>query len=401
MSRLQRYQQDAYLTELVTTIKTSARIQEGDEGERWLVTLDETIFYATAGGQPHDLGSLGGARVLDVSWRDGEVAHTIDRELAAGARVRAQLDWARRFDHMQQHSAQHLITAICADERGWQTASFHLGESYCAIELDVDTLDDADLDYVERRANEEILADHTITWQEVTVEGYARLDGVRSRGLPDGHVGDVRLVRIAGLDLNTCGGTHVRSTAQLQVIKVIGTERMRGRVRLHFLAGGRVLSALQGAMSIQRALGREFSCAPDGLLESARKLRAELKVTSRRARVASAELASLLGEQLARSEERVEVLYREDADMGFLNAVAERALRDRDDLLILAMGGPAGGGVFLLAGPPEATSGLGPEVALALGGRGGGRSGRYQGRAARLGEAARRAAEAALHLAEG
>ena len=224
------FEGDAYCRTLATDV-----IEQGTEEGRPWVRLEATLFYPEGGGQPADRGRLGAARVVDVQSRGSHILHFLDRPVAPGP-VAIEIDWPRRFDHMQQHTGQHMLTATCRGMYGLATRAFHLGESYSAIDLDPPALDAARMTAVEDRVNAIIREARPVRTRTVTPEEMATL-AVRTRGFPDA-VGDrIRLVEIEGIDLNTCGGTHVRSTAELQVCRLVGTEKMRGMLRLKFLFG--------------------------------------------------------------------------------------------------------------------------------------------------------------------
>ena len=208
MSALRAFERDPYLTELSVRV-----VETGAQGGRPWAVLDDTILFPEGGGQPADRGALGGVRVVDVQVVDGAVRHYLASPVSDG-QVELHLDWDRRFDHMQQHTAQHLLTAVAADRLGWETTAFHLGPETCDIELAAASVAPADLIRLEAEVASEIRAARRVTHRRVQPEAMASLP-VRTRGLPEGHEGDVRLVEIEGIDLNTCGGTHLRSTSEI------------------------------------------------------------------------------------------------------------------------------------------------------------------------------------------
>jgi Ser-tRNA(Ala) deacylase AlaX len=255
MSQIPAYERDPYICTLDTEV-----VAAGADRGRPFVVLADAVFYPEGGGQPADRGSVGGVAVEDVRWAEGQVRHFLAGPAPAG-RVRVELDWARRFDHMQQHTGQHLLTAIAQERFGWRTTAFHLGERVSDIELDVPAIAPEQLEALEEAVAAEIRAARPVTARRVTAEEFAALP-VRTRGLPEGHVGDIRLVEIAGLDLNTCGGTHVGSTAEIEALKLLGTEGMREGTRLRFAAGGR-LRRLLGAHEERAARLRQVLGASD------------------------------------------------------------------------------------------------------------------------------------------
>ena len=172
---------------------------------------------------------------------DGAIRHVLASPVAPGP-ADLRLDWERRFDHMQQHTGQHLLSAVAQDRFGWATTAFHLGPDVSDVELAAPSLPAADLARLEEAVAAEIRAARAVVPRRVPLEEFRALP-VRSRGLPEGFTGDVRLVEIAGVDLNTCGGTHLSNTAEIELVALLGTEALRGGTRVFFAAGGRAPGA--------------------------------------------------------------------------------------------------------------------------------------------------------------
>ncbi len=236
-------------------------VAAGEQGGRPFVVLSDTLFYPEGGGQPADRGTIAGVAVLDVQRAGGTIRHLLERPIAPGS-VRLALDWERRFDHMQQHTAQHLLSALAEDRFGWKTTAFHLGPAVSDIELAVPALAEETREALEEAVAAEIRAARPVRPRRVTREEFERLEAVRTRGLPDGHAGEVRLVEIEGVDLNTCGGTHLASTAEIEALHLLASEPMRGGTRLHFAAGaaraapdGRARGAQRAAAGADRRAG--------------------------------------------------------------------------------------------------------------------------------------------------
>ena len=225
------YYTDAYATAF------DGRITEvSADGQR--VYLDRTAFYPTSGGQPYDLGSLGGAQVADVVDEDERIAHVLAAPLsghAIGDAVRGEIDWRRRFDHMQQHTGQHVLSAVFATLFGYETASVHFGADRSSLDLDVGAIDAAQLGEAERRANEIVWENRPVS---VSFEDAATATGLRK---PPPREGTLRIVTIGDLDRSACGGTHVRATGEIGAITLRGTERIRKQMRVEFLCGARVV----------------------------------------------------------------------------------------------------------------------------------------------------------------
>lgn len=236
------YYDNAYATSFEAQVLSTT-----DEGRR--VYLSQTAFYPTSGGQLHDLGTLNGIPVLDViDEDDGRIAHLLAAPLAATT-VHGEIDWTRRFDHMQQHSGQHLLSAVIPH----LTVSVHLGLETSTIDLETDRLD---LAAFEDRANAEVFANRPVT---VSFEDAATAEGLRKA---TARSGEIRIVTIANLDRSACGGTHVRATGEIGPILLRKTEKIRGHLRVHFLCGHRALRALRAEKNqLAAALAAETEAA--------------------------------------------------------------------------------------------------------------------------------------------
>jgi alanyl-tRNA synthetase len=202
--------------------------------------LDQTCFYPEGGGQPADIGRIGGVQVLDVQTVGGEIRHYTDALLPEES-FSAQIDWARRWDHMQQHAGQHVLSAVLDDRHQSKTVSFHLGEERVSIDLDVPQISKEQLEEAEAAANEIIRKHLPISTEWVSAEQAGRM-ALRKQPVV---TGDIRLVKIEGVDLNACGGTHPKNTADIGMIKIIGTEKAKGGVRVYFLCGNRAIEYFQ------------------------------------------------------------------------------------------------------------------------------------------------------------
>ncbi len=262
----------------------------GHDGDPTRVLLDRTAFYPTSGGQPHDTGVLGGVPVHDVIDADVGIVHVVERALAVGS-VEGMVDAPRRFDYTVQHTAQHLVSAIAADRLGWQTSSVHFGAEDSTIEFATESASDGELVALEEWANTAIRADLPVT---ISVEP-AGAPGLRKLST---RAGMLRIVTIADLDRSACGGTHVTSTGRIGSLWVRGSERIRGQVRIVYLAGPRILGAAHALETTVHGLAATAGSAVDELsdllprrLEALRM--AEARVAVLEATVATAEAARL------------------------------------------------------------------------------------------------------------
>jgi alanyl-tRNA synthetase len=378
MKSVPAYERDPYLPELETEI-----VECGVEGERTFAVLADTVLYPEGGGQPTDRGWLGEIAVLDVQRREGGIRPYLERPAKPGP-VTARLDWRRRFDHMQQHTAQHLLTALAHDRFSWPTTAFHLGEQLCDIELDVPAIAPLQIEMLEELAAAEVRAARPVSARRVHPRELETL-AVRTRGLPAGHHGDVRLVEIAGIDVNTCGGTHVRSTAEIEVVKLLGTEPMRGGTRLFYVAGGRVRHRL-ASHEARSARLRSLLGTPDTEIVPAVEARlGQARITEKRVRGLEEELAVAIAEALAAQPDRVVSAHLEGKDAAFLQRIAKR-LASTDKAALLTASEDEGGVFVLVAGEGVAldVQATGRELAEAMGGRGGGSGRIFQGKATSL-----------------
>jgi alanyl-tRNA synthetase len=383
MSGALAYEREPYRRELEVRV---LRVGE-QEGRPWAV-LDDTICYPEGGGQPADHGRLGSVAVVDVQRRDGDLLHFVERAPELGP-ARLTLDWERRYDHMQQHTAQHLLSALAIDRFGWLTRSFHLGVESADIELDTPPPSDREVAALEEAAVAEVRRARPVCTRWVTSAEYAKLE-VRSRGLPAGHTGDVRLVEIEGVDLNTCGGTHVANLAEIETIELLRVEPLRGGSRWHWLAGSRVRRRLAQHEARNAALRGLLGGGDEELVGLAGQKLEQLAVLRRAARHNEERLALLEAESLGRAlgaRGGAAEAHFAEADAAFLQRVARRFAERYPRGVLLVTGGGAGAGSFALAGGGESgvdLAALGAQVAALLDGRGGGRPPVFQGKAESL-----------------
>ena len=258
------YYTDAYCTRFTATV-----VDATDGGTR--VYLDRSAFYPTSGGQPFDLGTLGGVAVRDVVDEDDRVAHLLAAPLAPGTAVEGEVDWARRFDLMQQHTAQHLLSALFADRHGWPTVSVHFGDESATLDLDVGLVDAAVLREAERQANAIVTENRPVV---VGFEDSATAAGLRKASE---RTGTLRIVSITDLDRSACGGTHVRHTGEIGVILLRKVERVKKQVRIEFLAGGRAVRRARQDQELLATLAAGFSAGADEVPALVEGQRAQLK----------------------------------------------------------------------------------------------------------------------------
>jgi Ser-tRNA(Ala) deacylase AlaX len=380
MTRVFAYESEPYRTELEVRIR-----EVGQDSSGPFAVVDDTILYPGGGGQPADRGTLNGVGVLGSATGSTGVRLDLAEPVQAG-RGSLALDWGVRYDHMQQHTAQHLLSAVAADRFGWTTTSFHLGEARSDIELNTGTTGEEQLALLEARAMDLIRSAVPVAARRISRKDYAAL-GVRGRGLPE-HVGDeVRVVEIEGVDLTTCGGTHLRSTAEIESICLLGTEPMRGGTRLHWVAGGRLRQRLRDHEDRTGRLRALLGVADDDLVSAVEQRVDHARVGRRRSRHLEDQLADEVARRLAHDRAAVVEAHFEDVEAGFLQSLARNLGSHLGERLALFTCSSDRGGFFLLtAGDRFAQDleSLGADVARLLDGRGGGSGRVFQGKAGTL-----------------
>lgn len=270
------YYQDAYLAAFQATV-----LERADDGRR--LYLDRTAFYPTSGGQPHDTGRLGGVEVVDVVDEGERIAHLLAAPVPAGP-VRGEVDWARRFDHMQQHTGQHLLSAVLEDLYGFHTVSVHFGQDASTLDLDTPAITPEQVAAAETRANLVATENRPVS---IGFEDAAAAAGLRK---PSDRTGPLRIVTIRDLDRSACGGTHVRATGEIGAILIRKVERVRKAVRLEFVCGTRAVRRARADQELLARLAAQYSAAPDELPALLEAQRAELKEAVAGRREAEAQL---------------------------------------------------------------------------------------------------------------
>lgn len=280
------YYQDCYLREfrahLVDSQENAGRIY-----------LDRTAFYPTSGGQPHDLGTVNGLQVADVIDEGENIVHILapgEASTLSGA-VECRIDWLRRYDHMQQHTGQHLISAVLMELFGFSTLSFHMGAETSAIELSTPDLTNDQIEVAEGRVQELIAMSLPVSIGFDTAEAVGSI--LRK---PSERTGTLRIIQIAGIDRSACGGTHVRSTSELGPIQLRKTEKVRGNVRIEFVCGQRAQRRIRQDFRLLSDLSRLTSVAIDDLPAQALALRDRLALAEKERERLALDLAARAGE---------------------------------------------------------------------------------------------------------
>jgi alanyl-tRNA synthetase len=378
------YYTDAYLPEFTARV-----VDFAEDGRR--IYLDRTAFYPTSGGQLHDLGTLAGQPVVDVVDEDERIAHVLAAPVTvdAGREVIGKVDWTRRFDHMQQHTGQHLLSAVFEDLFNAKTVSVHFGDASSTLDLETDAMSAQSIEKAERRANLVIAENRPVA---VTFEDAATATGLRKAS---DRTGTLRIVTIADVDRSACGGTHVRATGEIGGLLIRGTERTKKALRVEFVCGLRAVARARADYQALSGIATSLSTSIDSVAPLVAAQAAQLKEAEKTNRnlekVIGGFRAQSLFESTAPAANGVRIVVsNEAASMDTLRAIA-MALMEKPKAAFV---GFTAEGQLLVASSED--SGLDAGKALreglnAVGGKGGGSPRLAQGSAPkdRTGEAMR------------
>jgi len=341
------------------------------------VTLDQTAFYPTSGGQPFDTGTLGGAAVTDVVDRDdGTIAHIVSGVLKPGDVINGEIDWARRFDHMQQHTGQHVLSAAFDRLFDARTESFHMGQLSSTIDL-AREVSASEVARAEDDANRVVWEDRPVAIRFATA-AEAMSMGMRKESQRSG---TLRLIDVTDYDLSACGGTHVERTGAIGVIAIGSVEKFKGGSRVEFLCGGRALQRFRlwkGALS---AMQKHLSVPPTDMAASIEKMQEEAKAIQRNVRGFQEKLAAHEAQTLLAKGSPTIVAAIEGWDAQGLKAIAAAVTAANPNAVV---------GLFTTATPAQVVIARGSassvdagavlkQLAAQFGGKGGGKSDLAQG----------------------
>lgn len=341
------------------------------------VTLDQTAFYPTSGGQPFDTGTLGGAAVTDVIDReDGTIAHVVSGALKPGDVVAGEIDWARRFDHMQQHTGQHVLSAAFDRLFDVRTESFHMGQASSTIDL-AREVTAGEVARAEDEANRIVWEDRAVTVKFATAEEAAGM-GMRKESL---RTGTLRLIDVTDFDLSACGGTHVDRTGAIGIIAIGGWEKFKGGSRIEFLCGGRALERFRTWRGALAAMQKHLSVPPVDMAASLERMQDDAKAQQRALRGFQEKLAAHEAATLVSHGGNLIVQAIEGWDAQGLKAIAAAATAANPEAVVA---------LFTAATPAQAVIARGSkssvdagallkQLAAKFGGKGGGKPDLAQG----------------------
>ena len=289
METVRLYYQDAHLREF------SAHVVSCEpEKDHWAVVLDQTAFYPEGGGQPGDTGTLDSVRVLDTHARGEEIVHDCDAPLTPGSAVQGTIDWARRFDYMQQHSGEHVVSGIIHRRFGYENVGFHMGADMVTIDFSgMLTMDD--VREIEREANEAVWANLPIvvSW----VDGEEKANAVYRSKKPISGV--LRLVSIPAIDVCACCGTHVSMTGEIGLVKIFTCQKFHDGVRLEMLCGRKAYSYVNSILEQNKRISGLLSAKPQQTAQAAERMLDELAQVKYRAGALELRLIAQAAEALA------------------------------------------------------------------------------------------------------
>ena len=282
------YYADPFLKEFTATVLDCQAEKNG-----YTVTLDRTAFYPEGGGQPADHGTLDGAAVTDVHEKNGVIFHNVDRAVEIGKTVSGSIDWARRFDHMQQHSGEHICSGLICGRYGCDNVGFHMGTDIVTIDFNAD-IPWEELLEIEGQANRYIQEDHPI---DIQFHRGAELDAIDYRSKKPLE-GDVRIVAFPGADCCACCGTHVLRSGQVGLVKFLSVQKFREGVRIELLCGQRALDYLSRTWEQAKTIGQHLSVKPVDAASAVERLEGELSALKMRcAGLEEAVFAGIAAEQ--------------------------------------------------------------------------------------------------------
>lgn len=367
MNTLLLYEEDSKLCEF------EAQVLECEKKEEYYqVVLDQTAFYPEGGGQPPDFGTLGEAKVWDVQEKDGIVYHTVDTCLQKGTKVTGSVDWSRRFDFMQNHTGEHILSGLIYRNHGLHNVGFHMGSD--VITLDVDgKLTEDQIHAIEYEGNQAVFQNLAVSITYPTEAELSQMDYRSKKKL----TGRVRIVEIPGFDLCACCGTHVSHTGEIGLIKILGFQNYKGGVRISIVCGKRALAEFEKKCKQTAAISNLLSASQDDLSTAVEKLKKEKEQWKSRADGAMEELFRRKAASLDPEMQSVLVLER-NLNANQLKNYANTLLAGRNGVVAI-LSTEETGCRYLLASQAQDVRPLSKELNQVFHGKGGGAAQMVQG----------------------
>ena len=360
------YYEDSHLRTFTATVTGCEAVKGG-----WAVTLDATAFYPTGGGQECDLGVLGGANVLDVKEQGADIVHLCDAPLEVGAEVSGTIDWERRFDHMQQHSGEHLVMGRVYEKFGYHNVGFHMGGHLVTIDLDGPVTWE-ELQEIENQVNAQIWENRPVRCWYPSPEELPQVNYRTKKALP----WPVRIVEFAGADVCACCGTHVKYTGEIGMVKFVSCIKFKEGVRIELASGKRALKLLQEVFEQNRQVSQTFSAKILETGPAAQKFNDMLLQEKYRNVGLQRKIFAAIAESHAGKQQVLH--FEEGLQPGQVRELADAIAEKAETAIVLSGSDEAGYAICIISKTAD-TKELGKAVNAALNGRGGGKPGAFQG----------------------
>ena len=368
------FYEDCHLTQFSAKVTGCEKSEKG-----YLVTLDATAFYPEGGGQACDIGVLGGVNVLDVREKEGEILHLCDGELTVGETVEGTIDWARRFDLMQQHTGEHILSGLINEKFGYHNTGFHVGADVMEVDFD-GPISAEDLAELERKANEAVWANKSVKCWIPSPDALPNVTYRTKRALP----WPVRIVQVGDVDSCACCGIHVANTGEVGLIKILSCVSLRGGVRLEMVCGGRAYRYMTAIFDQNRQVSQTFSAKILETGDAAKKMQEALAKEKSRAAELQKQIFSSIAAHYAGRENVLH--FEEGLDPAGVRDLADRISREISGFAAVFSPNAAGFS-YCLATQSGDLRALGKDMTAALNGRGGGKPNFQQGNLAASQEA--------------
>jgi alanyl-tRNA synthetase len=366
MDHRKLYYADSHLKEFSATVTGCTETKGG-----WAVTVDATAFYPTGGGQNCDLGTLGGANVLDVKEQAEEIIHLCDAPLQIGSTVKGAIDWERRFDHMQQHSGEHLVMGQVYQKFGYHNVGFHMGTGLVTIDLD-GPVSWEDLLEIESNVNRIIWENRPVKTWYPSAEELPTVNYRSKKALP----WPVRIVEFSGADVCACCGTHVKFTGEIGMVKFVSCIKFKEGVRIEMASGKRAMELFRNIFEQNRQVSQTFSAKILETGAAAKKFNELLNQEKYRATGLQRKLFAAIAAGYAGKAQAVH--FEEGLNPGSVRELAD-AIAEKAQTAIVYSGTDDAGYSICIISKTADTRELGKAVNARLNGRGGGKPGAFQG----------------------
>ncbi|WP_404468631.1 DHHA1 domain-containing protein [Sutcliffiella horikoshii] len=374
------FYQDPYIQTFTTTLIE----QSQDESGKWYAILQQTAFYPEGGGQPYDTGTLNANKVIEVQEINGEIRHYLEHPLPETTKdIKGNINWERRYDHMQQHAGQHLLSAAFEELFSYKTKSFHLGKEVSTIDLDINEITEQEVLEAETLVNRIILENRKIETKWVTQEELSDYPLRKELSVSE----NIRLVIIPEFDYNGCGGTHPHSTSGVASLKILSLEKQKNMIRVSFVAGNRVLKQLHEKQQVVTELSSLLNAPQNGMAEAVTRMLGQSKEQAKelkemKEKLLEYEATALFSKTVVISGRLILKSVFQNREMAELQSIARKLVSARDDINVFLVAENAGKLQFVGARGSKSNldmKSIAKEVFAFINGKGGGKENFVQG----------------------